>query len=404
MASQKPTETTESSKPVDQPTSTALPVDILTKYKTAAEIASKALKLVISKAVKGSNLLSLCQEGDTSIEEGCASVYNKDKKNPTKKGIAFPCTISINNVLCHFTPLPTDAGATQELQDGDVVKIMLGSHIDGYASIIAETVVVGASATAAVTGPKADLLAAAYNATELALRLVKPGAKNWDVTDGVQKLLKEYNGSIKGMEGMVSHQHDQSVIDGKKTINLFPTTEQHRDKDSTFVFEEGDVFGLDVLLTTGGDTKSKAHGDRTSIFQKTTSSYQLKMKTSRATYGEIVKKAGAFPFTLRKLEDQTKARMGVKECVQHGLLKEFEVTTTSDSKDFTAQYFVTFVVTKNGASRITPQPHFYTGQLSEVVKSEVKVQDEELSAILARGLKPKKVKKQTNGEAKEVST
>lgn len=49
------------------------------------------------------------------------------------------------------------------------------------------------------------------------------------------------------------------------------------------------------------------------------------MKTSRATYGEIVKKAGAFPFTLRTLEDQTKARMGVKECVQHGLLKEFDV-------------------------------------------------------------------------------
>jgi hypothetical protein len=72
--------------------------------------------------------------------------------------------------------------------------------------------------------------------------------------------------------------------------------------------------------------QSKSHVDRTSIFQKTTSTYQLKMKTSRSTYGEIVKKAGAFPFTLRTLEDQTKARMGVKECVQHGLLKEFDVT------------------------------------------------------------------------------
>ncbi|KAG0144098.1 hypothetical protein CROQUDRAFT_47766 [Cronartium quercuum f. sp. fusiforme G11] len=399
--------TSETVKPATEsktaePTSTALPADTLTKYKTAAEIGSKALQLVISKAVPGSNLLALCQEADKSIEESCALVYNKDKKNPTKKGIAFPCTLSINNVVCHFTPLPTDPGAKQELQEGDVVKIMLGAHIDGYASIIGETIIVGASATAAVTGVKADLLAAAYNATELALRLVKPGVKNWDVTDGVQKLLKAYGGSIKGMEGMVSHQHEQNVIDGKKTINLFPTTEQHRDKDSTFMFEEGDVFGLDVLLTTGVDTKSKSHGDRTSIYQKTTSTYQLKMKTSRATYGEIVKKAGAFPFTLRTLEDQTKSRMGVKECVQHGLLKEFDVSTTSDSKDFTAQYFVTFVVTKTGASRITPVPTFYTGNSSELVKSEVKVQDEELAALLARGLKPKKFKKQTNGETKEA--
>lgn len=45
------------------------------------------------------------------------------------------------SVVCHFTPLPTDPGASQELQDGDVVKIMLGSHIDGYASIIGETYV-----------------------------------------------------------------------------------------------------------------------------------------------------------------------------------------------------------------------------------------------------------------------
>lgn len=72
--------------------------------------------------------------------------------------------------------------------------------------------------------------------------------------------------------------------------------------------------------------QARSLGDRTTIFQKTASTYQLKMKTSRSTYGEIVKKSGSFPFTLRTLEDEQKARMGVKECVQHGLLKEFDVT------------------------------------------------------------------------------
>ncbi|OAV90053.1 hypothetical protein PTTG_09338 [Puccinia triticina 1-1 BBBD Race 1] len=388
-------------KPVAEPApteaSTALPADTLTKYKTAAEIAAKALHHVISKAVKGAVLLDLCREGDKLIEEACALVYNKDKKNPTQKGVAFPCTLSINNVLCHFTPLPTDPGATQTLEDGDVVKILMGAHIDGYASIIGETIIIGASAASPVTGTKADLVAAAYNVAELVLRSIKPGVKNWEATDVASKLVKEYKGSIKGMEGMISHQHEQNVIDGKKTINLFPAAEQHRDKDSTFLFEEGDVFGLDVLLTSGEETKAKAHGDRTSIFQKTTSTYQLKMKTSRSTYGEIVKKAGAFPFTLRTLEDQTKARMGVKECVQHGLLKEFDVTTTTDSKDLTAQYFATFVVTKTGVTRITPAPTFYVGSGSEIVKSEVKIEDPELVSTLARSLKPKKAKKATDG-------
>ncbi len=46
--------------------------------------------------------------------------------------------------------------------------------------------------------------------------------------------------------------------------------------------------------------------------------YQLKMKTSRAVFSEIQKKAGAFPFTLRALEDEKRARMGVAEAVTHG--------------------------------------------------------------------------------------
>jgi len=390
-------ETVQEPKPEVTEPSPALPADTLTKYKTAADIAAKALQNVISKAVKGANLLELCREGDKLIEEACSLGYNKDKKNPTQKGIAFPCTLSINNVICHFTPLPTDPGATQTLEDGDVVKILIGAHIDGYASIIGETVIVGASTASPVTGIKADLVAAAHNVTELVLRSIKPGVKNWEITDIVAKLMKEYNGSVKGMEGMMSHQHDQNVIDGKKIINLFPTAEQHRDKDSTFLFAEGDVFGLDVLLTSGEETKSKSHIDRTSIFQKTSSTYQLKMKTSRSTYGEIVKKAGAFPFTLRTLEDQTKARMGVKECVQHGLLKEFDVTTTCDAKDITAQYFATFVVTKTGVTRITPAPTFYVGSGSELIKSEVKIQDQELASTLTRSLKPKKAKKAANG-------
>lgn len=43
------------------------------------------------------------------------------------------------------------------------------------------------------------------------------------------------------------------------------------------------------------------------------------MKTSRAVFSEIQKKAGAFPFTLRALDDEKRARMGVQEAVAHGM-------------------------------------------------------------------------------------
>lgn len=41
----------------------------------------------------------------------------------------------------------------------------------------------------------------------MAIRLVKPGARNWEVTEGIKKVLAEYESvGIKGVEGVLSHQ------------------------------------------------------------------------------------------------------------------------------------------------------------------------------------------------------
>ena len=53
--------------------------------------------------------------------------------------------------------------------------------------------------------------------------------------------------------------------------------------------------------------------------------YQLKMKTSRAVFSDVQKKAGAFPFNIRVLEDEKRARMGLQEAVQHSLVKPYDV-------------------------------------------------------------------------------
>lgn len=47
----------------------------------------------------------------------------------------------------------------------------------------------------------------------------------------------------------------------------------------------------------------------TTIYCRLPTSYQLKMKASREVYSEIVKKAGAFPFPLRILENETRAKL-----------------------------------------------------------------------------------------------
>ena len=52
-------------------------------------------------------------------------------------GIAFPCCISVNNCICHYSPLTHDADTV--LKEGDLAKIDLGAHIDGFIAVVAHT-------------------------------------------------------------------------------------------------------------------------------------------------------------------------------------------------------------------------------------------------------------------------
>lgn len=144
------------------------------------------------------------------------------------------------------------------LKDGDVVKVQLGIQIDGYAVIHAETVQVGSK----TEGAAADAIKAAYEAAQAAIRTLKPGAKNWDVTEVVQKVTKEYG--VLPVQGMLSCQHEQNVTDGKKRVLLNPTPELRRDHE-TATFEEGEVYGVDVLVVTGTDAKVGLGAERESL-------------------------------------------------------------------------------------------------------------------------------------------
>jgi hypothetical protein len=64
------------------------------------------------------------------------------------------------------------------------------------------------------------------------------------------------------------------------------------------------------------------------------------MKTSRTVFSEINKKAGSFPFTLRSLDNEQRARMGVQEAVAHGLLKPYDIVQTA-SGTVVAEFFFT---------------------------------------------------------------
>lgn len=83
-----------------------------------------------------------------------------------EKGQAFPVCISVNNCVGHFSPLQE---GEETLKEGDVAKIDLAVHVDGYIASVAQSIFVTAEGKPA-TGKLADLLTATYQASEIGER------------------------------------------------------------------------------------------------------------------------------------------------------------------------------------------------------------------------------------------
>ncbi|CAF3260127.1 unnamed protein product [Rotaria socialis] len=320
---------------------------VVTKYKMASEITQRILREVIDRCVPGASVKDTCIYGDKRLEEETARVFKKDKD--VKKGIAFPTCLSINNYICHFSPLVSDPDMI--LKDDDVVKIDLGCHIDGYVAVVAHTIIVGATREKKVTGRRADCILAAYYAAEAALRLIKPNENNMAVTEMTDRIANVFH--CKPVEGMMSYQMSRGIIDGEKKIYQNPTEMQKRDiEKQDFALHE--VYAVDVLMSSG-EGKPRETDIRTTVYKKKDFIYQLRMKSSRVFLSEVEKRFSLMPFTLRHFEDEKRARMGVIECAKHDLVEPYPVYQEKDG-EFVAEFKFTLLLMPSGQMKITGLP------------------------------------------------
>lgn len=109
-----------------------------------------------------------------------------------------------------------ESHASLALAKDDVVKLHIGAHIDGFAAISAETIIVGATEQDPATGRHADAVKAAWHAAEAALRTVKVGNKNWAVTDAVAKVAAAWD--CKPVEGACDRSRDVASW-GRRVLN-----------------------------------------------------------------------------------------------------------------------------------------------------------------------------------------
>jgi methionyl aminopeptidase len=145
--------------------------------------------------------------------------------------IAFPLNISINDVAAHYTP---DINDGTVLKAGDLVKIDLGVHVDGYIWDKAFTVCIGQS-----THP---LIEASEKALAEAFKVIKAGAKVFEISEVVESAIEEFkfnpirNLCGHGLQQYNTHTHP-TIPNGRNSI-----------KDE---IEAGSVIAMEVFTTNG---------------------------------------------------------------------------------------------------------------------------------------------------------
>jgi len=363
--------------------------DVTTKYRAAGDIVNKALQKVMDACVPDADIATICDMGDKIMEEETGKLYNKKDKDGRKmeKGIAFPTCISVNELLGHFSPLK---GESKQLQAGDIAKIDLACHIDGFIAAAAHTVIVGGEK---VEEKKADVIHAAWNAAEAALRLVQPGNTNTQVTQAFAKIAEDFG--VKPMQGVLSHQLKKHVIDGNRTIIC---AETETEKVEEFEFELNEVYSIDIVMSTG-EGKGKETELRNTVYKRAVeNSYLLKTQKARQFISEVNKRFPALPFTLRAIEDEQVARVGVSEAKRHELLDEYPILKEAPTA-VVAQFKFTLLLLPGGTKKITGPA---IGKLAEQAATTKAVVDEDMKKLLASSANPKKAKKKNkDGEKKE---
>jgi len=290
-------------------------------YKKAGKIAAEVREDARKRYHVGETLLQICEQVEGMIRQKGAEP-------------AFPCNVSLNETAAHYTAEPNDQTT---VKDGDVLKIDIGAHVNGYIADTAVTV---------CYNPKYDSM---VNATELALqeavKIVKARVKASDIGKVVENITKEMG--FRPIQNLSGHSLAQYTIHAGRSIPNIWTI-------GTFSLLPNEAYAIEPFLTTKDGSGVVYNGKVKNIFaianRKRTGD-----KEADAFLDELWKRFKTLPFALRwvvKDHDEKKARNIIEFLSKKKLVHGYPILVEGNGK-FVAQAEHTLIPTESGAMIVT---------------------------------------------------
>ncbi|MBE3041203.1 type II methionyl aminopeptidase [Candidatus Bathyarchaeota archaeon] len=275
--------------------------DTTTDFREAAEVHRQVRQWAQRNVRPGQTLTEIAEgiedgvralTGNPGLEEGAA----------LRSGMGFPTGLSINHCAAHYTP---NAGNKMVLQQGDVMKVDFGVHVNGS--------IVDSAFTMAFEPQFDPLLAAVKDATNTGVREAGIDVRVGEVGGMIQETMESYEVEIAGVtypvksiRNLNGHNILPYSIHGTKSVPIVKSNDQTK-------MEEGDVFAVETFGSTGNgvvhDDMETSHYARA----KDAQNVPLRLSSAKQLLKVIDKNFGTLPFCRRYLDrlGQEKYLLGV---------------------------------------------------------------------------------------------
>jgi methionyl aminopeptidase len=297
---------------------TMLSDEELQAYRNVGKILAEVREQVRPMVKPGVKLLEIAESAEELVRQKGAKP-------------AFPCNVSVNEIAAHYSPPATD---TTVIKEGDMVKVDIGAHLDGYIADTAFTV---------ATGEKAEMVQVVERALEAAISVIKPGIDVGEIGKVVEEVATA--AGLKPIRNLTGHSLARWDLHAGITVpNVREETGQK--------LSPGDVLAIEPFVTDGAgyvEDQKKIY-----IFRYLRD-MPTRLRMSRELLRDIKREYNELPFAerwLAKRMSKLRLELTLRELTGIGALWPYYVLAER-AKGKVAQAEHTVIVTEQGCEVTT---------------------------------------------------
>lgn len=241
-------------------------------YKRAGKIAADARDFGVTLLKPNARLLDVATMVETRITDSGA-------------GLAFPVNIALNTLAAHYSPRHDDSLVFQK---GDVVKLDVGAHIDGY---IADTAV-----TVELETHRFDnMIRASDEALKKVIEVLSTHLPLNEAGKTIENTITSYG--YKPIENLMGHGLGRYVLHSGVSIPNVGAV------GNNITLKDEDVVAIEPFATNGAGHVISADGSNIYLCSDSMKAKFIRDNKTKALFNKIKTHFGTLPFAQRWYHD-----------------------------------------------------------------------------------------------------